>query len=47
MADEWPDVLRRIRDGGKLCQVYLTREGARHLLRAFDGRGFVIEITRR
>ncbi|RPJ00602.1 MAG: hypothetical protein EHM39_04605 [Chloroflexi bacterium] len=45
MADEWPDVLRRIRDRGKLCQVYLTRAGTRHLLRESDGRGFVIEIT--
>jgi hypothetical protein len=45
MADEWPDLLRRIRDAGKLCQVYVTREGARRLLRELDGRGFLIVIT--
>jgi hypothetical protein len=45
MADEWPDLLRRIRDAGKLCQVYVTCEGARRLLREFDGRGFLIVLT--
>jgi hypothetical protein len=45
MADEWPDLLRRIRDAGKLCQVYVTREGARRLLREFDGRGFLLVLV--
>jgi hypothetical protein len=44
MADEWPDLLRRIRDGGKLCQVYVTREGARQIVREIGGRGFLFYI---
>ncbi|MBN1202058.1 MAG: hypothetical protein JXJ20_09400 [Anaerolineae bacterium] len=43
-SDQWPDLLRRIRDGGKLCQVYVTREGALNLLDELGGRGFLIAI---
>jgi len=45
MADEWPDLLRRIRDAGKLCQVYVTRDGARRLLDELGGQGFLIVLT--
>jgi 5-methyltetrahydrofolate--homocysteine methyltransferase len=43
-ADQWPDLLRRIREAGKLCQVYVTREGALRILRELGGRGFLIVI---
>lgn len=45
MAEHWPDLLRRIRASGKLCQVYVTRAGARQLLSEVDGRGFLLAIT--
>jgi 5-methyltetrahydrofolate--homocysteine methyltransferase len=44
-ADGWPDVLRRIRAGGKLCQVYVERAGAFRLARELGGKGFVMEIV--
>jgi len=44
-GDQWPDLLRRIREGGKLCQVYVTRQGAFNIVREFDGgRGFLIDV---
>lgn len=45
MADRWPDVLRRIRDGGKLCQVFVTREGALRIVRELGGRGFLLDLV--
>lgn len=44
-ADGWPEVLARIRDGGKLCQVFVTREGALKIKKALGGKGFLIHIT--
>lgn len=43
-ADGWLDVLRTIRAAGKLCQVYVTREGARRILDALGGVGFQFQI---
>ncbi len=42
--DQWLDLLKRIRDGGKLCQVFVTPEGARHIVRNLGGRGFLLVI---
>jgi 5-methyltetrahydrofolate--homocysteine methyltransferase len=42
--EEWLPLLKRIRDGGKLCQVYVTREGALKIARALGGRGFLFYI---
>jgi len=42
--DEWLPLLKRIRDGGKLCQVYVSAEGARTIVRELGGRGFVLYI---
>lgn len=36
----WLPLLKRIRDGGKLCQIYVTAEGARTIARELGGRGF-------
>lgn len=42
--NEWLALLKRIRDGGKLCQVYVEAEGARTIVRELGGRGFVFYI---
>lgn len=42
--EQWPTVLKHIRDGGKLCQLFVTPEGARAIVRALGGRGFAFYI---
>ncbi|MCC7196511.1 MAG: hypothetical protein IT356_13235, partial [Gemmatimonadaceae bacterium] len=42
--EDWPDLLRRIRDAGKLCQVGVTPQGALSLVRRVGGRGFYFVI---
>jgi hypothetical protein len=44
LADDWLDVLRRIRDAGKLCQVYVTLDGALKIVRELGGKGFLFDI---
>jgi len=41
---EWLPLLKRIRDGGKLCQVFVTPEGARTIVKNLGGRGFLFVI---
>jgi 5-methyltetrahydrofolate--homocysteine methyltransferase len=43
-TEEWPDLLRRIRDGGKFCQVYVSAEGARTIVRELGGKGFILYV---
>ncbi len=43
-ADRWPAVLRRIRDAGKLCQMYVDAEGARRIVREIGGKGFIFQV---
>jgi hypothetical protein len=43
--EAWLPLLKRIRDGGKLCQVYVTAAGARKIARELGGRGFVFCLT--
>ena len=43
-AHQWLPLLKRIRDAGKLCQVYVTPEGALTIVRALGGKGFVFAI---
>ena len=38
---KWLPLLKRIRDGGKLCQVFVSLEGARTIVRNLGGRGFM------
>jgi 5-methyltetrahydrofolate--homocysteine methyltransferase len=38
--EEWLPLLKRIRDGGKLCQVYVTLDGALKIARELGGKGF-------
>ena len=42
--EEWLPLLQRIRDGGKLCQLYVTPEGARTIVRELGWRGFALYI---
>jgi 5-methyltetrahydrofolate--homocysteine methyltransferase len=43
--EEWLTLLRRIREAGKLCQLYVSAEGARRIVRELGGRGFVLHVT--
>ena len=37
-------LLARIRDAGKLCQLYVTANGAREIVREVGGRGFALYV---
>lgn len=44
-TDHWLPLLRRIRDGGKLCYAIVNNTaGARAIVRALGGKGFVLHI---
>ncbi|MGC8787159.1 MAG: hypothetical protein ACP5Q1_07010 [Anaerolineae bacterium] len=43
--ERWLPLLKRIRDGGKLCYVDVTCAGALQIVRALGGRGFLFRIT--
>jgi 5-methyltetrahydrofolate--homocysteine methyltransferase len=43
--EEWLPLLKRIRDGGKLCQLYVSPEGARTIVRELGGRGFALYVS--
>ncbi len=45
--EEWLPLLKRIRDGGKLCQVNVSPGGARTIVREVGGRGFALHIEQR
>jgi 5-methyltetrahydrofolate--homocysteine methyltransferase len=42
--EEWLPLLKRIRDAGKLCQLFLSPQGARTVVRELGGRGFALYI---
>ena len=42
--EEWLPLLKRIRDAGKLCQLFVTADGARTIVRELGGRGFALYI---
>jgi 5-methyltetrahydrofolate--homocysteine methyltransferase len=42
--EDWMDLLRRIREAGKLCQVYVTPSGAFEIARELGGTGFLFYI---
>lgn len=44
-ADGWLDVLARIRDAGKLCQVYVKRDGAFKIVHELGGEGFQFQMV--
>jgi len=43
-ASKWLSLLKRIRDAGKLCQVFVSPEGARNIVRELGGRGFAFFV---
>ena len=43
--EAWLPVLKRIRDGGKLCQLTLSTEGARTIVKNLGGRGFAFQLV--
>ncbi len=45
LADHWLPLLQRIREGGKLCQVYVDCQGALTIQRELGGKGFLMEIV--
>ena len=44
-SDQWLPLLKRIRDAGKLCQVYVSAEGAITIARELGGKGFALMIN--
>ncbi|HEY9075288.1 MAG TPA: hypothetical protein VIO61_02005 [Anaerolineaceae bacterium] len=43
--DQWLPLLKRIRDGGKLCQVFVSPEGARRIVQNLGGKGFLLVVN--
>ncbi len=44
LADGWLDLIARIRNSGKRCQIYVTREGAFTVKKELGGKGFLMHI---
>ena len=42
--EEWLPLLKRIRDGGKLCQLYVSPQGALRIIRELGGKGFALYV---
>jgi hypothetical protein len=43
--EEWLDLLKRILDGGKLCQIFTPCESALKIVSTLGGKGFMFTIT--
>ncbi len=43
--ENWLPLLKRIRDAGKLCQLFVTAAGALEIARQLGGKGFAFYIT--
>lgn len=41
----WPELLSRFIDGGKLCQLFVTAQGAHEIVKTVGGRGMLLAIT--
>jgi hypothetical protein len=44
--EEWLPLLKRIRDAGKLVQVYVSPEGAKKIVRELGGEGFALYVNK-
>ncbi len=44
-ADQWLDLLKRIRDAGKFCQVFVSSQGAKTIISELGGNGFIFAIN--
>ncbi len=45
MAEGWLSLIAKIRDSGKRCQIYVTRQGALTVARELGGQGFLMHIV--
>jgi 5-methyltetrahydrofolate--homocysteine methyltransferase len=43
--EKWLPLLKRIRNGGKLCQLYVSPEGALEIVRELGGKGFALYVN--
>ncbi len=43
--DQWLPLLKRIRDGGKLCQVFVDPQGALRIVKNLGGKGFLLVVN--
>lgn len=43
--EQWLDLLNRIRAASKLCQLFVSPQGARTIVRELGGTGFILAIT--
>jgi len=41
----WMDVIAKIRDSGKRCQIYVRRDGALKVKKELGGKGFLMHIV--
>ncbi|MBI4927622.1 MAG: hypothetical protein HY835_07640 [Anaerolineae bacterium] len=44
LADGWLELIAKIRDSGKRCQIYVDRKGALTVARELGGKGFLMHI---
>lgn len=44
-ADQWLELLKRIRDAGKFCQVFVCPQGAKTIINKLGGTGFIFAIN--
>jgi hypothetical protein len=44
-AEHWLPLLKRIRQSGKLCQVYVSAQAALTILRELGGKGILLVIN--
>ncbi|MFA4944844.1 MAG: hypothetical protein WC789_09115 [Lentisphaeria bacterium] len=44
-AENWLPLLKRIRAGGKRCQLFVSTEGARTIVKNLGGKGFIFHLT--
>jgi hypothetical protein len=44
-ADGWLPLIQKMRDSGKRCQIYVTRQGALTVAKELGGHGFLMHIV--
>jgi 5-methyltetrahydrofolate--homocysteine methyltransferase len=42
---DWPEVLTKIKKGGKKCQIYTNAEGAKKVVKEIGGKGFILQVS--
>jgi len=44
-SHEWMDVLTKIKNGGKKCQIFTTPEGAKKVVKELGGKNFILQVS--